>query len=216
MFIWQYFTLVCLWFASNEAKSIKKSHVNLLEPTFDLDEKLGRMGIPPPDISNDVQRVQVPLGAAPGKDDWQGKWFPHVPGEPQATRESNEKSTTVGVPPLESTTKDKWQGKWFPQAPGAPHLVMMGPKNQNQSGNSTTKDNWRGKWFPQAPGEPHLISKKPMVGKKSEDTWPGKWFPQDPKEPHKSKQKICDDGKVGTNLIPELGKSPLKKLDSTL
>jgi len=115
MFIWQYFTLVCLWFASNEAKSIKKSHVNLLEPTFDLDEKLGRMGIPPPDISNDVQRVQVPLGAAPGKDDWQGKWFP-----------------------------------------------------------------------------------------------------QDPEEPHKSKQKICDDGKVGTNLIPELGKSPLKKLDSTL
>jgi len=78
------------------------------------------------------------------------------------------------------------------------------------------KDDWQGKWFPHVPGEPHLISKKPMVGKKSEDTWPGKWFPQDPKEPHKSKQKICDDGKVGTNLIPELGKSPLKKLDSTL
>jgi len=158
-----------------------------------------------------VQRVQVPLGAAPGKDDWPGKWFPHVPGEPQASRESNEMSTTVGVPPLESITKDKWHGKWFPQAPGAPHLVI-----QNKSGNSTTKDNWPGKWFPQAPGEPHLISKKPMVGKKSEDTWPGKWFPQDPKEPHKSKQKICDDGKVSTNPIPELGKSPLIKLDSTL
>ncbi|XP_016964953.1 uncharacterized protein LOC108034538 [Drosophila biarmipes] len=182
MFIWQYFTLMCLWFASNEAKSIKKSHVNLLEPTFDLDEKLGRMGKPPPDISNGVQRVQVPLGAAPGEDDWQGKWFPHVPGEKQATAESNEKSTTEGVPPVESTTKDNWQGKWFPQAPGEPHRAMMTPKDQNQSDNSTTKDNWRGKWFPQAPGEPHLVKKKPIDGKKSENTSQGK-------------QSICDDGK---------------------
>nr|XP_044250467.1 uncharacterized protein LOC108067202 [Drosophila takahashii] len=165
MFIWQYFTLLCLGFATNEAKSIKKSHVNLLEPTFELDdEKLVKMGISPPDISNEVQRVQVPSkDPPPGKDDWTGKWFPHLPGEHQ---ESKEKGTTEEVPPMESTTKNNWGGKWFPQAPGEPHLVMMSPKDQNLSTNSTTKDNWQ-----------------------------GKWFPQDPNEPHKTKQSICDDGK---------------------
>ncbi|KAH8349645.1 hypothetical protein KR084_003247 [Drosophila pseudotakahashii] len=169
MFIWQYFTLLCLVFATNEAKSIKKSHANLLEPTFDLDEKLVKMGMSPPDISNEVQRVQVPLSdPPPGKDDWQGNWIPHLPGEHQ---ESTEKGTTEEVPPMESTTKDNWGGKWFPQAPGEPHLVMM---------------------------KKPLVENNPEESKKNgtaHDDWQGKWFPQDPNEPHKRKQSICDDGK---------------------
>lgn len=116
MFIWHYLTLLCLGFALIDAKSIKKSQANLLEPTLDPDEKLGKIGKSPPDISNEVQRVQVPLGATPGNNGWQGKWFPHAPGQQQEAIELKMKSTTEEVPPLEFTTKDGWQGKWFPQA----------------------------------------------------------------------------------------------------
>ncbi|XP_017128067.1 uncharacterized protein LOC108146538 [Drosophila elegans] len=206
MFLWHFLSLLCLAFVSNEAKSIKKSHVNLLEPTFDQDDKLGRIGISPPDISNNVQRVQqVPWNDPPDKDHgWQGKWFPHVPGDPQDRKQSKEETTTtetVSVAPLEMKTKDNWQGKWFPQAPGAPHLVRNDSTSQEIT--STT-------------GAPHVIKKKPLDGWNSQeaeekstteevkieesstqgqDVWQGKWFPQGPNEPHKTKPIICDDGK---------------------
>uniref|UniRef100_A0A6P4EIJ5 Uncharacterized protein LOC108043723 n=1 Tax=Drosophila rhopaloa TaxID=1041015 RepID=A0A6P4EIJ5_DRORH len=205
MFLWHYLSLLCLGFAANEAKSIKKSHVSLLEPTFDLDERLGKMGMSPPDISNDVQRVQVPSSDAPGKDDWKGKWFPHAPGDPEDKKQSVEKTTTEAVTLLDSTTKDSWQGKWFPQAPGEPHLIKMSPQDRNKSDESTLK----GKVIPATTEKPHVIRKKPLDGKNTEETeeksttedvkiqdnWQGKWFPQGPNEPHKYKPFICDDGK---------------------
>ncbi|XP_017070632.1 uncharacterized protein LOC108107582 [Drosophila eugracilis] len=196
MFIWQFTTLLCISFNFLEAKSIKKSYVSFLDP-FSDDESLGRTGKPPTDISNEVQRMQLPIDpiAPAAKDKWHGKWFPHVPGETQAT------NTTVEGSPVVATPKDKWQGKWFPQAPGEPHLGKMAHQQ-----NVTTKDNWHGKWFPYAPGEPHVIKKKPLLWTKSEDDKSEKsgsqenWLDhldstsKDTKS-HKSKQNICDDGK---------------------
>ncbi|XP_044778762.1 uncharacterized protein LOC6736526 isoform X2 [Drosophila simulans] len=123
MFIWNYLTLLCFGVALIDAKSIKKSQANLLEPTLDPDEKLGKIGKSPPDISNEVQRVQVPLGASPGKGNWQGKWFPQAPGEPHVVKKKPlvEKQTKSA----ESTTQDTWKGKWFPQDTNEPHKTKQ-------------------------------------------------------------------------------------------
>ncbi|EDV50339.1 uncharacterized protein LOC6546290 [Drosophila erecta] len=181
MFIWHYFTLLSLGFALNNAKSIKKSQANLLEPTLNPDEMLGKMGKSPPDISNDVQRVQLPLGAPPGKHDWQGKWFPHAPGQQQEAMVPKIGSITEGVGPMESTTKDAWEGKWFPQAPGEPHVVKKKP----------------------------LVGKEAKTEESTtQDTWQGKWFPQDPNEPHKTKQSICDNGK--SNLAVDFNPNDIR------
>ncbi|KAH8345927.1 hypothetical protein KR067_009505 [Drosophila pandora] len=125
-------SVLCLFFAINEAKSIKKSHANLLEPTFGLDDWQGKWfpyAPGEPHIPKNVQRVQ-PTTAEPTtpsfKDDWKGKWFPYGPGEPHIIKmtpeqrtEVTESSTTEA--PTTEDSKGKWQGKWFPQGPKEPH-----------------------------------------------------------------------------------------------
>ncbi|KAH8378607.1 hypothetical protein KR009_000262 [Drosophila setifemur] len=133
MFSMQLLALLCLSFALIEAKSIKKSQANLLEPTFGLDEWQGKWfpfapgqpHIPP----KDVQRGQGQSNNITG---WKGKWFPYVPGEPhliKMTPEDRKEQTDPGE--FGSTTEamepedpnelmddhGEWHGKWFPKTP---------------------------------------------------------------------------------------------------
>lgn len=132
MILFHILSVLCLIFALTEAKSIKKSHANLLEPTFGLDDWQGKWfpyAPGEPHILKNVQRVQPTTGeptTSSFKDDWKGKWFPYGPGEPHIIKMTPEQRTEVTEPSTtEATTtedsKGKWQGKWFPQGPNEPH-----------------------------------------------------------------------------------------------
>ncbi|KAH8234744.1 hypothetical protein KR032_002710, partial [Drosophila birchii] len=118
------FAVLCLGLACSEAKSIKKSHVNMLEPTLGPGDAWQGKWFPyapgEPHIPQKAQRMQA---TTPAADNWTGKWFPYVPGEPHVVKatpqEEMEKSST--------TPKDSWPGKWFPQSPNEPHKVHKKP-----------------------------------------------------------------------------------------
>ncbi|KAH8296287.1 hypothetical protein KR054_004059 [Drosophila jambulina] len=134
MFLLPLMAVLCLGLAGIEAKSIKKSHVNMLDSTPGQDDDWpgkwfpyapGEPHIPP----QNVQRVQ----ATASTDSWTGKWFPYAPGEPhvvkvtpQERQEEMEQSSTI-------TPKDSWPGKWFPQSPNEPHKVHKKPLKEEKS-----------------------------------------------------------------------------------
>ncbi|KAH8262066.1 hypothetical protein KR038_011855 [Drosophila bunnanda] len=125
--------IVVLWLglAGSDAKSIKKSHVNLLEPTLGPDDAWQGKWFPyapgQPHIPQNAQRVQG-TASTPATDNWTGKWFPYVPGEPhvvkvtpQERQDEMEKSST--------TPKDSWPGKWFPHEPHKVHKKPLEDEN---------------------------------------------------------------------------------------
>ncbi|EDW69693.1 uncharacterized protein [Drosophila virilis] len=85
---------------------------------------------------------------------WQGKWFPHAPGEPPTEEVQRMQLQSNAI----ATSKDAWQGKWFPQAPGEPHILrneLMASSEADTSAETT--DSWQGRWFPHAPGKAHNL-----------------------------------------------------------
>lgn len=141
MFLLPVITILCLSLAGSEGKSIKKSHVNLLESTDGLDG-----------------------------DDWQGKWFPYAPGEPhipQHVQRVQAGETSTSAAPY----TDDWKGKWFPYVPGEPHVIKVTPQERQEEAernSNATKDSWPGKWFPQDPNKPHKLHKKPLKEEKNQ------------------------------------------------
>lgn len=102
---------------------------------------------------------------------WQGKWFPHAPGE-----YPKEKLQRMHLHSNEVyKSGDSWAGGWFPYAPGEQHILRTDPQVDTVT-TPKIKDDWQGKWFPQAPGEPHIT-----------------------KGTHEEPQNlICDDGVVSS------------------
>ncbi|XP_017022859.1 uncharacterized protein [Drosophila kikkawai] len=138
MFLLTLFAVLCLGLACSEAKSIKKSHVNMPEPTLGTDDDWQGKWFPyapgEPHIPQNVQRVQATASTLP-TDNWTGKWFPYVPGEPHVVKVAPQEGST--------TPKDSWTGKYFPQSPNEPHKVHKKPlvEENTQSLNEIICDN---------------------------------------------------------------------------
>ncbi|XP_030372473.1 uncharacterized protein LOC115622612 [Scaptodrosophila lebanonensis] len=85
-----------------------------------------------------IKKAQANL-IDPQLDEWQGKWFPHAPGEVEPDMQKVQRVHLES----DSVTSDEWAGKWFPHAPGL---------------TTTLSDNWLGKWFPHKPDAKDLTT----------------------------------------------------------